>query len=275
MLSNREALSRASHELRTPLQAILGFSQLLALDQLNDSQRHSVEQIIAGGRHLLTLIEDLLDLSHVGELTIGPVDASEEIAHAVALCRPLAAERSLTLQLELPVRPLSTLADPRRLKQILLNLISNAIKYNRPGGRLTVRAGTDLEDRVRIEVIDTGAGMTEDELARLFVPFERLDAARRGIDGNGLGLAVSKTLAEAMDGAIDVDSTPGKGTTFALRLPQGAAVRRRRPPSPSSVTWQMEDVQRPGRRVIVGVADREDHPARVHDRAVPVAAAGR
>src|SRR5579884_1182801 len=272
MLSNREALSRASHELRTPLQAILGFSQLLALDHLSDSQRHSVEQIIAGGHHLLALIEDLLDLSQAGELTIGPVDAGEEIAQAVAMCRPLAAERTLAIEVDLPVEPLSTLADPRRLKQILLNLISNAIKYNRPGGRLIVRAGTDFEDRVRIDVIDTGAGMTQDELARLFVPFERLDAARRGIKGKGLGLAVSKTLAEAMDGTIGVDSTPGQGTTFTLLLPQDAAVRRRRLPS-SSVTWQVEDVERAACGVIVGVADREDDPAAVNDRAVPVAAA--
>ena len=89
MLSDREALTRASHELRTPLQAILGFGQLLALDPLSESQRHSVEQIIAGGRHLLTLIEDLLDLSRVGQLAVGPVDLREEIAHAIALCRPL------------------------------------------------------------------------------------------------------------------------------------------------------------------------------------------
>jgi len=218
MLSNREALSRASHELRTPLQAILGFGQLLALDPLNESQRDSVEQIIAGGRHLLTLIEDLLDLSRVGELSTDPVEVGEEIAHAVALCRPLAAERALTVNLDLPEEPLHALADRRRFKQILLNLISNAIKYNRPGGSLTVRASAEDHD-VRIEVTDTGRGMSRAELGRLFVPFERLDAARRGIEGNGLGLAVSKTLAEAMDGAIDVDSAPGEGSVFTLRLP--------------------------------------------------------
>ncbi|HSC02016.1 MAG TPA: HAMP domain-containing sensor histidine kinase [Solirubrobacteraceae bacterium] len=218
MLSDREALTRASHELRTPLQAILGFGQLLALDPLNESQRHSVEQIIAGGRHLLTLIEDLLDLSRVGELAVGPVNLAEEIGHAAALCRPLAAERSITVNLDLPDEPLHALADRRRLKQILLNLISNAIKYNRPGGALTVRASTEDHD-VRIEVIDTGRGMSRTELGRLFVPFERLDAACRGIEGNGLGLAVSKTLAEAMDGTIDVDSAPGEGSVFTLSLP--------------------------------------------------------
>jgi signal transduction histidine kinase len=219
MLSSREALSRASHELRTPLQAILGFSQLLALDSLNDSQRHSVEQIIAGGHHLLSLIEDLLDLSRVDELTLAPVDVGEEIAHTVALCQPLAAERSLTVEVELPEETLITLADSRRLRQILLNLISNAIKYNRPGGLLTVRADVHADRQVTLEVIDTGRGMTAAELERLFVPFERLDAARRGIEGNGLGLAVSKALADAMGATIDVDSTPGEGSVFSLRLP--------------------------------------------------------
>lgn len=222
MLSDREALSRASHELRTPLQAILGFGQLLALDPLNESQRDSVEQIIAGGRHLLTLIEDLLDLSQVGELSSEPVDLAEEIDHAVALCRPLAAERSLTVTVDLEEELLHALADRRRLKQILLNLVSNAIKYNRPGGTLTVRATGD-DDDVRIEVIDTGHGMSHAELGRVFAPFERLDAARRGIEGNGLGLAVSKTLAEAMDGTIEATSTPGEGSVFSLRLPVAEA----------------------------------------------------
>jgi signal transduction histidine kinase len=261
MLSDREALSRASHELRTPLQAILGFGQLLALDPLNESQRHSVEQILAGGRHLLTLIEDLLDLSRAGELAVAPVDVGEEIERAAALCEPLAVERSLTVSVDLHQESLHVLADRRRLTQILLNLISNAIKYNRPGGTLTVRASVEDEE-VRIDVLDTGWGMSQAELGRLFVPFERLDAARRGIDGNGLGLAVSKALVEAMGGTIEADSRTGEGSVFSLRLPL-------------LVTGQVEDVQRAACGVIVGVADWEDDPAAGHDRAVPVAAAGR
>jgi signal transduction histidine kinase len=221
MFSERELLSRASHELRTPLTAILGFGQLLALDELSESQRHSVEQILAGGQHLLTLIDDLLDLSHVGELTTSPIDVGDEIRQAVALCGPLAAERSLVVDVEIAEEPLITWADRRRLKQILLNLISNAIKYNRPAGTLTLRAHPDGAEHVRIEVVDTGRGMTEAELARLFVPFERLDAAGRGIEGNGLGLAVSKALAEAMDGTIEVASTRGAGSVFSVRLPAG------------------------------------------------------
>jgi signal transduction histidine kinase len=234
MLSSREALSQVSHELRTPLHAILGFGQLLALDSLSDSQRHSVEQIIAGGRHLLALVEDLLDLSTLGELAIGPVDVTEEIEDTIALCQPLADERSLTVNVEIADEPLMVLADRRRLKQILLNLVSNAIKYNRPGGRLTLRADAGYDERVRIEVIDTGRGMTEAELARLFVPFERLDAARRGVAGNGLGLAVSKALAEAMGGTIEPDSTPGEGSAFTLSLPAADPQRLGR--------WKMSSV---------------------------------
>ena len=226
MFSNSEALSRASHELRTPLNAILGFGQLLELDELNDSQRHSVEQIVAGGRHLLALIEDLLDLSRLDAsgLDLQPVDVGAQIAEAVSLCAPLSAEPSLTLTVDAGAHPHWALADARRLKQVLLNLISNAIKYNRPGGSITVRAQTDGPDGVRIDVIDSGVGMSYRQLTRLFQPFERLDAPARGIDGNGLGLAVSKALAEAMHGTIDVASNPGIGSVFSVRLPGAVAV---------------------------------------------------
>jgi signal transduction histidine kinase len=225
MFSNSEALSRASHELRTPLNAILGFGQLLQLDELNESQRHSVEQIMAGGRHLLALIEDLLDLSRLDAsgLEPQPVEMAVEIADAVALCSTLATESSLTIATHLGSGSRHALADPRRLKQVLLNLISNAIKYNRPGGSITVRVETDGEDGVRIDVIDSGVGMSYRQLTRLFQPFERLDAPARGIDGNGLGLAVSKALVEAMHGTIDVASTPGAGSIFSVRLPAAVA----------------------------------------------------
>jgi signal transduction histidine kinase len=226
MFSSSEALSRASHELRTPLNAILGFGQLLELDELNESQRHSVEQIMAGGRHLLALIEDLLDLSRLDArgLESQPVEVSTQIAEAVSLCAPLAAERSLTLAVDAGAHPRWALADSRRLKQVLLNLISNAIKYNRPGGTITVRAQADGHDGVRIDVIDSGVGMSYRQLTRLFQPFERLDAPIRGIEGNGLGLAVSKALVEAMTGTIDVASNPGAGSVFSVRLPGAVAV---------------------------------------------------
>jgi signal transduction histidine kinase len=236
MFANDEAVSRVSHELRTPLNAILGFGELLALDHLSPSQRHSVEQILAGGRHLLALVEDLLDLSRIGagnlELDLDAVELGREIAQAVALVGPLAAERSLTIQVEAEKGrrgkrwpdPIYARADARRLKQILLNLISNAIKYNRAGGSVILTFAQDHEHGVRIDVRDTGAGLTHAQLRRLFVPFERLDAAVQGIEGNGLGLATSKALADAMGGTIEVASAPGVGSVFTLRLPSAAAV---------------------------------------------------
>jgi signal transduction histidine kinase len=230
MFSSNEALSRVSHEFRTPLNAILGFGELLALDQLSESQRHSVEQILAGGRHLLALVEDLLDLSGVAagnlHLEPAPVDLEAEIAQAVALTGALATEKALTLDVELADGPLSAHADRRRLKQVLLNLISNAIKFNRPGGSVTLGLKTDGKGTVRIDVRDTGAGMTRAQLQRLFVPFERLNASAYGIEGNGLGLALSKALAEAMGGTIAVASTPGAGSVFTVRLPAATAAAR-------------------------------------------------
>ena len=227
MFSSSEALSRVSHELRTPLTAILGFGELLSHDSLSDSQRHSVEQILAGGRHLLALVEDLLDHSRLaaGSLELVPVDLRSEIAQSVALLAPQAAEKSLTVEVEAP-ESLHVLADRRRLTQILLNLVSNAIKYNRPGGSITVTAGPDGEGGVRIEVSDTGIGMTDAQLARLFVPFERLDARLHGIEGNGLGLVVTKALTEAMGGTIEVAAAPRAGAAFTVRLLATAAPAR-------------------------------------------------
>jgi len=226
MFANSQVLSRASHELRTPLNAILGFGQLLALDELNESQRHNVDQIMAGGRHLLALIEDLLDVSRLDAagLDLAPVEVAAPIEDAIALCQPLAAAESLTVTVDAGDEPLSALADARRLRQVLLNLISNAVKYNRPGGSITIRARPDGADGVRIDVIDSGVGMSYQQLTRLFHPFERLDAPVRGIDGNGLGLAISKSLVEAMNGTIDVASSPGTGSVFSVRLPATAAV---------------------------------------------------
>jgi signal transduction histidine kinase len=220
MFANTEALSRASHELRTPLNAILGFGQLLSLDDLNESQRHSVDQIMAGGRHLLALIEDLLDHSrlHPGDVRLEAVEIGAQIDEAVSLCAPLADERSLNVTVDAGQGPLWAHADARRLKQVLLNLLSNAIKYNRPGGSITIRARPEGAEDVRIDVVDSGTGMTYRQLTRLFQPFERLDAPTRGIEGNGLGLAVSKALIEAMHGEIDVASTPGAGSVFSVRL---------------------------------------------------------
>jgi signal transduction histidine kinase/ActR/RegA family two-component response regulator len=216
-----EFLSRMSHELRTPMNAILGFAQLLEMDELTADQQEGVAHIIRGGRHLLELINEILDLARIeaGRMSLSPepVEIAEALREAIELMRPLAAERQVQL-----ITPASyeshVLADRQRLKQVLINLISNSIKYNRPGGSVTLTC--ILKDsRARIFVKDTGIGIPAGRIEQLFTPFERLGAEQGSVEGTGLGLAVAKRLVEAMEGAIGVESVAGEGTTFWLEFP--------------------------------------------------------
>jgi signal transduction histidine kinase/ActR/RegA family two-component response regulator len=243
-----EFLSRTSHELRTPLSAIIGFGQLLQLEDLNDDDRESVDHIVRAGHHLLSLIDEVLDIAKIetGNLSISvePVAVAAVVAEATALVRAQAADRSIAVAVDTP-DGLLVAADRQRLEQAVLNLLTNAVKYNRPGGRIDVRAtvhdpptgvtdggsggaaddgGASAGQRVRLSVADAGAGLAPDELERLFEPFERLDAAARGIDGSGVGLALSRGLVEAMGGTIGVESTVGSGSTFWIELPRAARV---------------------------------------------------
>ena len=217
-------LSRVSHELRTPLNAVLGFAQLLER-QPGDGERQLgwIRQVLASGRHLLALMDDILDLS---SLQTGHVALSSEdvalgvvVAEAWTMLTAAAQARSVVLIDEVPVGDAGTVrADRRRLKQIVINLLSNAIKYNHPGG--WVRVGTVRhESTLEIVVADNGCGMDTEQQARLFNPFDRLGAERSAVAGTGLGLALSRQLAEAMGGSIGVRSYPGAGSTFSLRLP--------------------------------------------------------
>jgi signal transduction histidine kinase/ActR/RegA family two-component response regulator len=228
-----EFLSRMSHELRTPLNAILGFGQLLELELRDERHSRQVREIRQAGDHLLALINDVLDLARVesGKLSISPepVDLHAAVLEAVSLLRPLARERSVqwpdpsvqTLKAcEVQVR-----ADRTRLKQVLLNLLSNAIKYNRVQGVVGISCQAEThagQPWVRLAVRDTGEGLTPEQQARLFVPFERLDAEARRIEGTGIGLALSKRLIEMMGGSIGVDSQPA-GSEFWIRLPVAEA----------------------------------------------------
>jgi signal transduction histidine kinase/ActR/RegA family two-component response regulator len=216
-------LSRMSHDLRTPLNAVLGFAQLLDMDNLTTDQRESVLQILEAGRHLLGLMNEVLDISRIeaGHLSLSPepVSVSDTIEQAVKLVRPLATPR----RIEIDVLPQNgadrhVQADRQRLNQILLNLVSNAIKYNRAGGRVTLSSSDTPDGRVRINVTDTGAGIRPEKLDLLFKPFERLGADQTGIEGTGLGLALSRGLAEAMDGIVGVESTVDVGSTFWVEL---------------------------------------------------------
>jgi PAS domain S-box-containing protein len=218
-----EFLSRMSHELRTPLNAILGFGQLLELEALTEDQRDSVGHILKAGAHLLQLINEVLEISRIeaGALRlslepVGLVGALQEVADLVS---PLAAERAIALAIDPGPDPaVHVRADLQRVKQIMLNLLSNAIKYNRHGGLVTVRLRPLPDGRTRVAVSDTGQGLHPEELARLFSPFERLGAAASGTEGTGLGLALSRSLAEAMGGELTATSQVGLGCDLSLVL---------------------------------------------------------
>ncbi len=222
-LAKSEFLSRMSHELRTPLHAVLGFAQLLEMDELRPEQQESVRQILRAGRHLLELINEVLDIARIeaGRVAVSlePVDAAELVRDVLHLMAPAAAAKRIRVRGEAAAPPACFLADRQRLKQVLLNLLSNAFKYNRPGGRVDVALHRPAPGRLRLLVSDTGPGIPPEKRERLFRPFERLHDEQMDVEGAGLGLALSKRLVEAMGGQIGVESTPGSGSTFWVELP--------------------------------------------------------
>ena len=219
-----EFLSRMSHELRTPLNAILGFGQLLERQNPTKPQRARVEHIMSAGRHLLKLINEVLDLSRIEaghlQLSVEPVAVAEVLEEALDLMRPLAAQRTMQLSVDaLLDKDLHVLADRQRLKQVLLNLLTNAVKYTAVGGQVSVSLQQSNLAKTRLVVTDTGAGIATEKLARLFTPFDRLGVEPSGVEGTGLGLALCQRLMHAMGGDIGVDSTVGKGSAFWIELP--------------------------------------------------------
>ena len=229
-----EFLSRVSHELRTPLNAMLGFAQLLELEQLEDPCTDYVDQIARAGNHLLALINEVLDIARIESddlrLRIEEIPAIDALQEVVDLTAPLADRAGVTLHFHEPGAA-AVMGDRQRLLQVLLNLVSNAIKYNHPGGRvdLTVDARPDI---VRLTVHDTGRGLEQEQIDRLFVPFDRLGLEHSGIEGTGVGLALSRGLTERMGGTLSVSSTPGEGSAFSVELP-AAPSRTDDPSTPS------------------------------------------
>ena len=248
-----EFMSRMSHELRTPLNAILGFGQLLEMDELDAEQSQGVGQILKAGRHLLELINEVLDIARIEAeqqvVEIEPVPVVETLTGALDMVRPLAATRGIELRDDCGTDAgLFVLADRRRLNQVLLNLLANAVKYNREGGTATLSYVATEAGQLRIAISNTGLGLAPDKMSRLFMPFERLGAEQTEVEGTGLGLALSKRLVEAMGGAITVQSTLGEGSTFAVELPLAPeqtplAAPLAQPPRAGSVTAERQPVE--------------------------------
>jgi signal transduction histidine kinase/sensor domain CHASE-containing protein len=218
-------LSRVSHELRTPINGVLAYAQLLQLDPLDDEAGESVDQIITAARHITALVDEFLDIARIEAgaipLDIRPVDAGAIAAEVASMTKPLSGaqgtEVSLSTQGDTPVR-----ADALRLRQAVLNLVSNAIKYG--GGQPVSIKVRPSGARVAIDVCDRGPGIPSDQIERLFVPFDRLDADKTGKQGSGVGLSVTRQLVELMDGTVEVTTELGVGTTFTIELPAASCV---------------------------------------------------
>jgi PAS domain S-box-containing protein len=245
-----EFLSRMSHELRTPLNSILGFAQLMERAPLQPEQKKGVAHILRAGRHLLQLINEVLELARIEtgrhSLSLEPVRLGTVLQEAVGLVRPLAAQWRVELdEGPWPCCDAYVQADRQRLTQVLLNLLGNAIKYNRPGGRVRVScepmARESESPRMVVRVRDTGRGIPSDRLDQLFTPFARLGAEKSDVEGTGLGLALSQRLTEAMGGSLTLDSTGAEGSVFRVELP-GASDPLRRLEEPSGPPAALEGV---------------------------------
>ncbi|MCL4547126.1 MAG: ATP-binding protein [Bacteroidetes bacterium] len=232
-----EFLSRMSHELRTPMNSILGFAQLMDMGELSPAHKKGVTQILKSGKHLLELINEVLDMAKIeaGRLTVSPepVEIFGIIWETIDIVRHLADENQIKLESDASTsKQLFVKTDHQRLKQVLLNLINNAVKYNRQGGSVKVECTIQKpvsskefeevknENVIRISVTDTGKGIAQEYIEKLFKPFERIGAERTETEGTGLGLAISEKLIQAMGGRIGVESEVGKGSTFWIELPQ-------------------------------------------------------
>jgi PAS domain S-box-containing protein len=255
-----EFLSRMSHELRTPLNAILGFAQLMQADAVEPpapGQRQRLDALLRGGHHLLALINDVLDVARIDggqlQLQLAPVGLAEVLDEALALVEPPARARGVVLVP--PPRGAAddgrVLADATRLRQVLLNLLTNAIKFNRPGGEVRISL-VAAGQRLRLEVADQGAGIAPEQLPRLFQAFERLDMDG-AVEGTGIGLALSRSLVTLMHGEIGVRSLPGEGSVFWLELPHSAAAAPARPgPPPAALPLRLA-----GRHDVLYIEDNE------------------
>jgi PAS domain S-box-containing protein len=252
-----EFLSRMSHELRTPLNAILGFGQLLERQNPTSQQRTRVEHIMSAGRHLLNLINEVLDISRIEaghlQLSVEPVALGDVLNEALNLMRPLAEDREIEITVDAQLdNDLHVIADRQRLKQVLLNLLTNAVKYTAEGGSVAFKLDRSRSTATRLVVTDTGRGIAPEKLARLFTPFDRLGAEQSGVEGTGLGLALCQRLMHAMGGEIGVKSRVGKGSAFWIELPATESPVKG---LPQKNGFRLDDVRATGRGRILYIED--------------------
>ncbi len=223
-------LSSTSHELRTPLNSILGFTQLLQMSELSAEDSDAVERILGAGRHLLTLINELIDIARIesGDLSLSvePVLVCPLIEESSQLMAPIAAERAIRITQDCPHPALAMHADRHRLAQVLINLISNAIKYNHRDGTVTISCQEEGTGQASIVVSDTGPGISPENIERIFAPFERLGAEQTMVEGTGIGLPLARALTEAMGGRLTASSIPGQGSAFTISLPRARDLAR-------------------------------------------------
>ena len=228
-LAKSNFLSSMSHELRTPLNAILGFGQLMESDspRPTPAQKASIDQILQAGWYLLELINEILDLALIesGKLSISrePVALDAIMLECQTMIEPQAQKRGIRMSFPRFDRPCFVNADPTRVKQILINLFSNAIKYNQAGGSVVVESAPSPPNRIRVSIRDTGVGLAPEMLAQLFQPFNRLGQEASTEEGTGIGLVVTKRLVELMGGVIGVESDVGVGSVFWIELDSASA----------------------------------------------------
>ena len=221
-----EFLARMSHELRTPLNAILGFSQLILIDEedMDPHHRENLQHILSGGEHLLELVNEVLDIAKVEsgrmDFSLESVSLGEVIRDVLALIKPLAEEKNLQLYSKMD-GDYCVQVDAQRLRQVLINLVSNAVKYNRDKGEIRVVVAEPQQRKIKIYISDTGIGIKAEDLPKLFEPFQRI--TEEYAEGTGIGLTISQKLVHAMGGEIGVESEFGKGTSFWLQLPLAEA----------------------------------------------------
>jgi len=265
--AKNEFLSRMSHELRTPLNAILGFGQLLEMNRQPELASHQagwVAHILQAGWHLLDMINDTLDLSRIEsgmlQLEPGPVALAPLVAQCLGMVQPAAEQRQISLQQDLAPDAGSAWGDSTRLKQVLSNLLSNAVKYNVDGGRVQISTRRLDAQWLELRVSDTGLGLSPAQMAHLFQPFNRLGRERGHIEGTGIGLVISRRLAELMGGTLEAENILGQGASFVLRIPAATPEAL----SDAAQTTSPDAAHRYRRRLVHYIEDNETNAEVMH-----------